>query len=1061
MMLRNYASMTNLEYHEKQLNYNSTSLLASIAEKFPDEQHRDLNDPKFAQFLADNPYNPKILGDLAHSLGLDEKFLSPELWKDLSNGWCPVSKSSPLFSQALDTPRAKMVQFRKTSTPINPDGSYRYPAKDAKKNRLGTEFIFCFGERLSTAVALLATEDPSIEKRFSQLCNDVFRNAVMPEMLNLARIRKGKDGTDYQCAAEILGIPFFHVDSRSESPFLHFHFDLMNVARGYDGNLYSLCTDEIGANASALDAIFMRHMKDGLEREFGFVFEPVKHDDDLANEFIQDHESKTVSFDLPEMLIPANVRDWRSNRERELQQALKQSGKTGYKAEELARLTSRDEKTDKSPAQLMAQWKQEFKRMDWTPTQFKQELSRVKVAKKVQPAPSAEVIEDTFLRHHKDVAMTESQYLAHIQKQLLPFMTGDQAEREATTIFERDCVLSMSKEQMDYFRPLLNDTITDPNQRQSMQLRFMREARFLHRSTIAKDSYITASLKAREHEQGFRFERNQVDRFILDYEAQHSSPDRRFKFAKGQREAVQMILSEPGAVCNVAGRAGAGKSTLLKAARDFYIFNGFKVYGTSTSSTASKGLADSTGMGAGDFHNTTKLIRLLDDGKLKLDKKTVLFWDEAGMADTNTFYRVIQHINNAGAKLVLVGEKEQLQSVGYGGNFAQLNQDFITTPVREINRQVDQWQRDMVEDFASGRANQAVRTLYENGKVIITKTDDQRLVEIVNDYLTATSNAKDKIILAATNDDIERINLAVRTQLKQSGKLPEQDVMVQCNDKRERAFAVGDRIVFSKNQKSDDADTQQLNNSDTGVISEVFTSKLTGRPNSIKLKMDDGRETMLNLGKPHSLRHAYAVTVHKSQGQTKNQSFYFVSSNTNSLHHAYVACSRHRHELKMYLSEDMVGKLETKLEGKAPTASMRKVARWIASEKNLDLPTETLQSFCETRAFLDQHWQATTGKASHPLDKFISIVEAMSATHFKKTSHDYEILDGKAKNTYEALKLARIEQVRQTATKPVALIPDAIKARLVQTNQQAQQRAQLQHPIKRHTRKQKRHGMKI
>lgn len=1060
MMLRNYASMTNLEYHEKQLNYNSTSLLASIKEKFPDEQHRDLNDPKFADFLANNPYNPKILGDLAHSLGLDGKFLSPELWKDLSNGWCPVSESSPLFRHAQDTPRGKMVQFRKTSTPINSDGSYRYPAKGEQKNRLGTEFIFCFGARLSTALALLATEDPSIENRFSQLCNEVFRDEVMPEMLNLARIRKGKDGTDYQCAAEILGIPFFHVDSRSESPFLHFHFDLLNVGRGYDGDLYSLCTDEIGANASALDAIFMRHMKERLEQEFGFIFEPVKHDEDLANEFIQDHESKTVSFDLPEELIPAKVHEWRSTREKELQQALKQSGKTGYQAEELARLTSRDEKTDKSPAQLKAMWKQDFHRMDWTPTQFKQELSRCKAKpRKVQPPLTAEAIEDIFLRHHRDVAMTESQYLAHIQKQLLPYMTGEQAEREATGIFERDCVLSMSKDQMDYFKPLLDDNITDPNHRQSMQLRFMREARFLHKSTIAKDAYISSSLKAREHEQGFRFDRDQVARFILDYEAQQSSPDRKFKFAKGQREAVQMILTEPGAVCNVAGRAGAGKSTLLKVAREFYVNNGFKVYGTSTSSTASKGLAESTGMGTRDFHNTTKLIRLLDEGKLKLDSKSVLFWDEAGMADTNSFYRVIQHINKAGAKLVLVGEKEQLQSVGFGGNFAQLNQDFITTPVKEINRQADQWQRDMVEDFASGRANQAVRTLYEKGKVIITHSDEQRLAQIVDDYLSAVSTAKDKIILAATNDDIERINLAVRIQLKQSGKLPGHEVMVQCNDKQERSFAKGDRIVFTKNQKSDDADTQRLNNSDTGEVTEIFMSRLTGKPKSIKLKMDDGRETVLDLGKRHALRHAYAVTVHKSQGTTKNQSFYFVSSNTNSLHHAYVACSRHRHELKLYLSEDMVGKMEIKLEGREPTSSMKKVAQWIANEKNLDLPTETLQSFTETRAFLDQHWKATTGHDPHPLDRFTCIVE-MAKTNFKKTSHDYEILDGEAKNTYEALKMARVEQIRRAATLPVP-IPEAIKSSLVQINRQAQQQAQLQQFNEQQTRRQKRTSMRI
>ena len=163
----------------------------------------------------------------------------------------------------------------------------------------------------------------------------------------------------------------------------------------------------------------------------------------------------------------------------------------------------------------------------------------------------------------------------------------------------------------------------------------------------------------------------------------------------------------------------------------------------------------------------------------------------------------------------------------------------------------------------------------------------------------------------------------------------------------------------------------------------------------------------------------------------------------------------------MYLSENMATQMESRLDGAPPTASMKKVAKWIANQKNLDLPMDVLQSFAETRSFLDQHWQATTGKSPHPLDRFISIVEAMSATHFKKTSHDYEILDGKAKNTYEALKLARVEQVRQAATQPLALIPDGIKARLVQTNRQAQAQNQIHQFKKRHARKQKRTTMRI
>ncbi len=100
-----------------------------------------------------------------------------------------------------------------------------------------------------------------------------------------------------------------------------------------------------------------------------------------------------------------------------------------------------------------------------------------------------------------------------------------------------------------------------------------------------------------------------------------------------------------------------------------------------------------------------------------------------------------------------------------------------------------------------------------------------------------------------------------------------------------------------------------------------------------------------------------------------------------------------------------------------------------------------MQSFSETRAFLDQHWKATTGNEPHPLDRFTCIVE-MAKTNFKKTSHDYEILDGKARNTYEALKMARVEQIRRTHTLPPT-IPDGVKAQLVQHNLQSQQSARL------------------
>jgi len=1138
MMMRNYLSMNSLAYHEKQLTYNMTNLLSEIKQEFPDDLNPDFNNPKYKQFLERNAFVPKFMGELNSSLGLDDKYLSVDLWRDLSNGWCPVTSSTDpkLAKQAIETPKGKMIQFRQTATNILPDGSYEVPKKDDIKTRLGTEFMFVFGERLSTRIGLMATQDPSVEKKFQEICYKVFQEKIVPEMLSMARIRKGKDGVDYEAAAEILAVPFFHQENRSEQPFSHFHFNLMNVARGYDGELHSLCTDEIGANASAIDAIFMSNMKEALEKEFGFVFVEVKHSEDLENEFLKDNERKTVSFDLPEEVIPANVLEYRSVREKEMEAELKKIGKKGYEAKELARHASRDDKTDKSPSELRAKWKSDFASLGWTLEQADKDMEAYKAKNHPKRiAPSDEILEDSFLRNHKEVAFTEYQYKAHIHKQLLFCMTSDDAQREATRIFEKSCNLSMSKDQMEYFKPLLENTIEDATLKQSMQLRFGREAKFIHTSTIERDKYISESLMKRKDEISFMFDKNEVSKAILDFESkQKGFNGKPFKFAKGQREAILMIATEPGAVSNVAGRAGAGKSTLVRVAKDFYNSKGFKTFGTSTSSSATMTLAKDTGMKEGEFHNTTQLIKLLDSGKIKFDKKTVLFWDEAGMADTKSFYEIIKHVNVAGAKLVLIGEKEQLQPIGAGGSFKILGEQFTTTKVQDINRQQYEWQREMVEDFASGRSEKALRSLHDSGNIVITKKEEQRLEKIVDDYINAKEvkitgditityktidgevkthstshltfsepikvkpgevapkepqfknknfsnqeildmanskksydkysikkaleqtlgveiksidsvqdnlvrteskvDVKDKMMLAATNDDIDMINEKVREKLKLMKFLPEQEVIVKSKDGSEKGFSIGDRVIFTKNQKSDDLSKKKLHNSDQGeVIGFVMNSK-TGEPSAMKLSMDNGQQATIDLSKNHNLKHAYATSIHKSQGQTKTSTMYWVSANTNSLHHAYVACSRHRKSLKMYLSEDMVSKMETKMESKEATASMKKVAEWIAKENKVALPPETLQSFTETRNFLNKHYyKLDNDKLNDPnlMDRFISIAEAMRKTNYKKTSNDYEILDKNANITYGAIQINRIEQIKKYKQKAITP-PDYMKAKLFQ-----------------------------
>ena len=1046
MQIRKYKTMKSLDYHKGQLEYNIASLMAQVKEFDPSAIEPDLNDPKYRHIIEASPFNPKALGGLAESLGIDKKVISVELWEHLQNGWCPVDETSPLWALAEDTPRGKMVRLNKSAVPINEAGQYDYEGT-SKDRRPGMEFLPTFGERFSVALGLMSTQDPTVLPRFEKLCIQVLQEHIVPEITKLTRIRKGADGVDLECAAEITCVSFLHVENRAEAPHIHFHVDFMNTALGYDGKLYAACTDEVGTNWAAIDALWTMQMKPLLEKEFGFSFVEVKHEDDLDNEYLQEHERKTVTFDLPEAVIPAGILEWRRERERAMQaelDKLRKEGKAGYTAEEIARVESRQEKSELSPAELHAKWDQVFKSHGWTVDQFKDEMETYKLREAEERAqvkrPSLEDMQTAFLRHAKTIEATEYQLKAHFIKELLPFMNSDEAERESTRLFEELCDFRMEKDKKDYFQDFLDGKVADPTEHQSKQLRYHRDARFIFKDVIAKEQECCDIATARQHERQFRLDPQLVAQYVIQYEAQKSQElGRHFKLSPDQRSAVFACATEPGALATMRGRAGSGKSTAMEMMVQMYEAEGFNMWGTSISSAATQNLAKSAKLDEKQCMNATLLLKLIEAEKVSLNSKSLLIFDEAGMADSFTYHKLMKHCQQTGAKLILAGEQNQLQPVGAGGLFNRLSQDFVNVPLTQINRQRDSWQREMVEDFASGRSAKAAKTLYENGKVIITKTEKERLDLIVEDYIQAADSAKleasptgkqavtfldqaghqhtasvgelelagktyegpellsllagdtgkqalgkslgvvvaavqkvepeiamqakpidpkEKVIIASTNADIDRLNDAVRQKLKERGDLPSQEVTVKCKDKQERAFAVGDRIVITKNQKTDDAITKKLNNADTGQVVAIMTSRLTGKPKTMKLRMDDGREAFLELSKDHAIKHAYALTTHKSQGSTKDAAFYWVSANGNSLHQAYVACSRHRKDLMIYLSESMVQSMEDKMKGKPATASMKKVATWVANEKGLDLPPETLKSFFG-QALRQGDWRCT------------------------------------------------------------------------------------------------------
>lgn len=1100
-MLIDFKKMNNLDYHKKQLKYNMTALLAEIKKAYPDEVNPNLNDPKFKAITESMPFNPMIAGGIAKELGLTDQVMTLDLWEDFCNGYAPAAKipaDSPLQDLVIDTPRGKMVQFTKAASQINSKGDYVLePAMNTKQKRLGVEFIFGLAGNVSSAIARLATEDPSIENKVKDMFNEVMKEHVLPAMLEDALIRTGKDGVDLHYVKEILWVNFMHSENRGELPFYHIHGDLLNVALGYDDKLYSLNTDQIVQNKDHYNAIFQAGMKEKMEDRLGFVFKPVYLDDDLNNEFLADHEKNICAYDLTDDFVPQNVQDFASARQKEIEDAVKKKGKPmSFLEMEHARLETRDEKTDLSPSELRAQWKVQYDQLGFTADHVKKAMRFNQVMpntarledqqllsnyqRKVNaqavrngqstkfnyqvpaglykqgslPAAkrrSVQMVETTyesdaaaderliqgFIRKHREVSFTEHQFKAHMVKQLLETHDMDGAYRKAEQLFNDNCLHMMDKSKLDYFKEFMENKAMDPFERQQKMIQWAKNMQFTTKGIRDMEMRIFDTLNARANDTSLSYSQQEVSEFIIAWEDKKSAQfGKPVKMAKGQRDAVLAALTSPGGVCNVAGRAGSGKSFLVECIKDFYETKGIDMLGTSTSAAATNELAKSVNMAGGKYHNTAKLLQMLKTDKIKLTNKTVITVDEAGMMDLEAMHDLVVYANKAGAKLLLVGEKEQLQNVGLGSVFRTLNDEFGFTPVTEINRQQDHWQREMVNDFASGKSAKAVRSLYDHGRVTITKTEDERVVEAVRAYMTATHKEEktvkvigpggvtnktekvdvetpfeQKVMIAATNFEVERLNNEIRSALKKAGKLPEEDqAKIVCADKVERGFSEGDRVIFTKSSKSSDADPLEVANSQTGTVIGFKMDKLTKKPIALQIRLDTGKEVFMDCKKKKpAIRSAYCITTHKSQGQTKQNAFYYVSANSNSLHQAYVACSRHKQNVTMFLSEEMADKLAEKVEDKEPTARMVEVARLVARSRGIELPPEVLQSFGEARAFLNENYEkmAEVGIVKHPVDDFTSIITAMARTQYKKSTLDFQLLDGEHVNAYREAKQLR------------------------------------------------------
>lgn len=382
-------------------------------------------------------------------------------------------------------------------------------------------------------------------------------------------------------------------------------------------------------------------------------------------------------------------------------------------------------------------------------------------------------------------------------------------------------------------------------------------------------------------------------------QAQHGLADRHRDDALATAEAKGLVLSteQRGAMehitgkeglASVVGYAGTGKSAMLGVAREAWERAGYQVHGVALSGIAAENLESGSGIAS---RTIASMEYQWEQGREQLSSRDVLVVDEAGMIGTRQMERVLSHAADAGAKVVLVGDPEQLQAIEAGAAFRSLAERHGWAEIGEIRRQRAEWQRDATKALATGRTGEAVHAYEQGGMVHAAETREQARAELIArwDAQRRADPDQSRIILTHTNAQVRDLNLAARERLRNAGELGA-DVSVAA-ERGTRDFASGDRIMFLKNERS------------LGVKNGTLGRIETVSPERMAVRLDDGRKVAFDFKDYAHVDHGYAATIHKSQGVTVDRTHVLATPGMDR-HSAYVALSRHRDGVQLHYGRD-------------------------------------------------------------------------------------------------------------------------------------------------------------
>ncbi len=357
-----------------------------------------------------------------------------------------------------------------------------------------------------------------------------------------------------------------------------------------------------------------------------------------------------------------------------------------------------------------------------------------------------------------------------------------------------------------------------------------------------------------------------------------------------EQEAAFRHVTGSGDLALVVGFAGTGKSTMLGAARETWEASGHIVRGAALSGIAAESLEAGSGIGS---RTIASLEHAWKQGREALTARDVLVIDEAGLVGSRQMERVLSAAQQTGAKVVLVGDPEQLQAIEAGAAFRALAERHGAAEITEVRRQRSDWQRAATKELATGGTAAALARYADAGMVQAHASRAEARAALVEGWAAArqAAPATSSVMLAYTRVDVLALNALARERVREAGELGEDRTLA--TERGERRFAAGDRVMFLRNERG-----LGVKNGTLGTLRRLEGSGMT-----VRLDGDEGRRIAFDLKDYAHVDHGYAATVHKAQGVTVDRAYVLATPHMDR-HAGYVGLTRHREAVTLHYGRD-------------------------------------------------------------------------------------------------------------------------------------------------------------